>query len=61
MPATRSGSCAAAAPASLDLEANERRLVGEALARHDGNVSRAAVDLGITRAALYRRIEKFGL
>jgi DNA-binding NtrC family response regulator len=47
--------------ASLDLQANERRLVELALEQSGGNVSHAAAALGITRAALYRRIEKFGL
>ena len=47
--------------ASLNLEANERRIVSQALADADGNISHAAAALGITRAALYRRIEKFGL
>lgn len=46
---------------SLDLEANERRMVVEALEQAAGNISHAAEALGITRAALYRRIEKFGL
>ena len=46
---------------SLNLEENERRLVTTALERSAGNVSHAAEALGITRAALYRRIEKFGL
>lgn len=49
------------AGATLNLEDNERRLVGRALEEADGNISRAARALGITRAALYRRIEKFGL
>ncbi|MEO0424290.1 MAG: sigma-54 dependent transcriptional regulator [Pseudomonadota bacterium] len=35
--------------------------VTEALARHDGNVTHAARDLGMSRQALYRRMEKFGL
>ena len=48
-------------PESLNLEENERRLVATALADTDGNISHAAEALGITRAALYRRIEKFGL
>lgn len=48
-------------PDSLNLEANERRLVKEAIATARGNISHAAQTLGITRAALYRRIEKFGL
>jgi DNA-binding NtrC family response regulator len=48
-------------PASLNLEDTERRLVATALANAHGNISHAASALGITRAALYRRIEKFGL
>ena len=46
---------------SLNLAANERRIVKQALAASHGNISRAAKALGITRAALYRRMEKFGL
>jgi len=47
--------------ATLNLEQNERRMVVVALERAGGNISHAAAALGITRAALYRRIEKFGL
>jgi len=47
--------------ADFNLETNERRLVTEALNASAGNISHAAKVLGITRAALYRRIEKFGL
>lgn len=46
---------------SLNLEENERRIVQTALERASGNISQAAAILGITRSALYRRIEKFGL
>lgn len=46
---------------SLNLEENERRMITLALERADDNISHAASMLGITRAALYRRIEKFGL
>jgi DNA-binding NtrC family response regulator len=46
---------------SLNLQANEKKLVELALEQSGGNVSHAAAALGITRAALYRRIEKFGL
>ena len=52
---------AAANPASLNLAANERRMVTAALEKSGGNISHAAAALGITRAALYRRIEKFDL
>lgn len=43
------------------LDEVERRLVEQALRRHDGNISQAAEELGISRAALYRRLEKHGL
>jgi DNA-binding NtrC family response regulator len=46
---------------SLNLEANERRIVSRALEESKGNISHAAAALGITRAALYRRMHKFGL
>lgn len=49
------------ASTSLDLEENERRMVAQALEQAGGNISHAAATLGITRAALYRRIEKFDL
>lgn len=48
-------------PKSLNLDDNERMLVVTALANANGNISHAAAALGITRAALYRRIEKFSL
>jgi transcriptional regulator with PAS, ATPase and Fis domain len=51
-------------PLSLDnlkLEEIERSLVQKALEIHQGNISKAAESLGLTRAALYRRLEKFGL
>jgi DNA-binding NtrC family response regulator len=47
--------------ATLDLEVTERNTIQLALEREEGNISRAAKVLGITRAALYRRIEKHGL
>ena len=49
------------ASSSLNLEDHERQLVEVAISRAGGNISHAAKALGITRAALYRRIEKFGL
>ena len=52
---------ATATTESLNLEASERRMVTEALKKSGGNISHAAAALGITRAALYRRIEKFEL
>ncbi len=43
------------------LEGLERRKIAEALKMAGGNVSRAAAALGISRGALYRRMEKYGL
>jgi DNA-binding NtrC family response regulator len=43
------------------LEELERAMVQRALDEHGGNISRAATALGLSRAALYRRLEKFGL
>lgn len=43
---------------TLNLLEQERRLISEALEKYDGNISRAAEALGLTRAALYRRLEK---
>lgn len=46
---------------ALNLDQLERRTILRALAIHDGNVSRAAAALGLTRPALYRRMERHGL
>jgi len=50
---------AAVEPRTLD--DLERETVRRAVARCDGNVSLAAKELGLSRSALYRRIEKYGL
>lgn len=43
---------------TLNLMENEKRLILEALDKYSGNISRVAEALGLTRAALYRRLEK---
>jgi len=45
----------------LSLEAVEALLVRKALQRFQGNVSQAAEALGLSRGALYRRMEKYGV
>jgi DNA-binding NtrC family response regulator len=56
----------APAPSAAPAEAQtlidlERRAIIQALAKHGGNVTHAADELGLTRASLYRRMEKHGL
>jgi len=48
-------------PDNLNLEEIEKVLVRKVIDKHGGNISRAAKELGLTRASLYRRIEKYGL
>jgi DNA-binding NtrC family response regulator len=45
----------------MSLEEVEAFLIKKALARFDGNVSRAAEALGLSRSALYRRLQRYGL
>jgi DNA-binding NtrC family response regulator len=45
----------------VDLEAVEKKFVAKALGQAKGNKSRAARLLGLTRAQLYSRLEKYGL
>jgi DNA-binding NtrC family response regulator len=45
----------------MSLEDAERLLITKALARFDGNANRAAEALGLSRSALYRRLQKYGL
>ena len=46
---------------NLNLQEIEKLLVQKALDKHKNNISKAAKELGLTRAALYRRLEKFNL
>src|SRR5450759_3242299 len=45
----------------MSLEDVEASLVKKAMARYDGNVSHAARALGLSRSALYRRLQRYGL
>ncbi|MBC3765639.1 sigma-54-dependent transcriptional regulator [Neptunicella marina] len=45
----------------LNLEKHEKQLILQALRQHHYNISHSAKALGLTRAALYRRMEKHGL
>jgi transcriptional regulator of acetoin/glycerol metabolism len=45
----------------MSLEEVEFSLIKKALSRYEGNVSHAAKALGLSRSALYRRLQRFGL
>jgi transcriptional regulator with PAS, ATPase and Fis domain len=47
--------------AALNLDQIEKRTIETALRKHAFNISHAAKELGLTRASLYRRMEKHGL
>lgn len=61
-PAERTTATATPAPpADLNLDRQEKLAVEAALRKHHYNVSLAATELGLSRGALYRRMEKHGL
>jgi len=46
---------------NYNLDLVEKKIIRKAMEKHDGNISKAAEELGLTRASLYRRMEKHGL
>jgi len=46
---------------SMNLEETEKMLIRKVIDKHGGNISKAAKELGLTRASLYRRLEKYGI
>jgi two-component system response regulator HydG len=46
---------------TLNLDEVEKAAVIKAIQLHNGNISKAAEELGLTRASLYRRMEKYGI
>ena len=55
------GGSVSIAPTILNLDELERATIQKALRKHGFNISRAASELGLTRASLYRRMEKHGI
>jgi transcriptional regulator of acetoin/glycerol metabolism len=45
----------------MTVEDVEQSMIRRSLEYHGGNVTRAARSLGLSRAALYRRMEKYGI
>ncbi|MCZ6900612.1 MAG: sigma-54 dependent transcriptional regulator [Bacteroidetes bacterium] len=46
---------------TFNLDDIEKSVIEKAISKHSGNISKAAKELGLTRASLYRRLEKHGL
>ena len=46
---------------TMNLDEMEKQLIIKALSKHYGNITEAAQELGLTRASLYRRLEKYNL
>jgi len=46
---------------NYNLEEAEKMLIRKAISKHEGNISKAAKELGLTRTSLYRRMEKYGI
>jgi DNA-binding NtrC family response regulator len=51
----------ARAAEEMSLEQAEKIFIQKVLARHGGDVRKAADQLGVSRSALYRRLQQFGL
>lgn len=49
------------ASTTYNLDEVEKNMIQKAIDKNGGNISKAAKDLGLTRASLYRRLEKYGL
>lgn len=46
---------------SFKLDEMEKKMIENVIEKNSGNISKAAKELGLTRAALYRRLEKYGI
>lgn len=45
----------------FNLEEIEKLVIHKAISKYSGNISHVAKELGLSRASLYRRLEKYGL
>jgi transcriptional regulator of acetoin/glycerol metabolism len=48
-------------PDELNLSAVEKNTILHVIEKHNGNITRAAKELGLTRTALYRRLSKYDI
>ncbi|MDP4284186.1 MAG: sigma-54 dependent transcriptional regulator [Bacteroidota bacterium] len=56
-----SSAVSGALPVDLNLNAVEKNTILRVIEKHNGNISRAAKELGLTRTALYRRLNKYDI
>jgi len=61
LPSRIEGTALPLMPGSLNLDQLEKQMIERALRMHHFNISMAATELGLSRGALYRRMEKHGL
>jgi DNA-binding NtrC family response regulator len=61
LPSRPAGAAMSLMPGSLNLDQLEKQMIERALRMHHFNISLAAAELGLSRGALYRRMEKHGL
>jgi len=48
-------------PSELKLSAIEKNTILKVIEKHNGNITKAARELGLTRTALYRRLSKYDI
>src|SRR3954468_16719856 len=55
------GATALPSPGTMTLDEMEKAMIVKCMRHYEGNITRVAEALGLSRAALYRRFEKYGL
>jgi len=48
-------------PDDLNLSSIEKNTILRVIEKHNGNITKAAKELGLTRTALYRRLSKYDI
>ena len=55
------GAASLPAVGTLTIDEMEKSMIEKAMEFHDSNISKVARSLGLSRAALYRRLDKYGI
>ena len=48
-------------PSTLNLDEMEKVAIEKAIAKNQGNISKAAKELGLGRTTIYRKLDKYGI